>query len=333
MKTSNDWESVLLDYEVTDQQIQQIEDSEPIFENLLFSGLAHVWVAKPNGGKTAIATFAAAKMAEKGLDVFYFQLDASGPQLIDLKAHATKYGYTLLSTLRQGASDAAVRTALERAIVEGSDHGNTVFILDTLKKFVDVNSKRESPKFYALLRTFTQKGGTVLSLAHANKYKDADNNPVPDGVQDLVNDGDCAALLLGVHNPDTLTVETTHDPSKGMKTRAKTVEATFEINKHTYEVKIIDGQAYQEQLTRDERELRDEPVIKTIKELLSRGEPVNQSTLLQNLKVCGVGQRRASSVLKNLDYVDYHWTREKGLHNAWLYTLIPVKTAQTSKPP
>ena len=333
MPSTNDWESLLLSYEVTDYQIRQIEASEPIFENLLFAGMAHVWVAKPNGGKTAIATYASAKMAEEGLDVYYFQLDASGPQLIDLKSHATKYGYRLLSTLREGASDAAVRTALETAIVEGSDHGNKVFVLDTLKKFVDVNSKRESARFYALLRTFTQKGGTVLSLAHANKYQDADGNIVPDGVQDLINDADCAATLQGHHTPDTLSVQTNHDPSVGMKTRAKTVEATFEINKHTYGVKLIDGQAYKEQLTRDERELRDEPIIKDIKQLLSRGEPVNQTTILKNLKVCGVGQRRASSVLQNPDYVDYHWSREKGLHNAWLYTLMPVKTAKTSKPP
>ena len=38
MKTVNDWESLLLSYEVTDYQIRQIEASEPIFENLLFAG-------------------------------------------------------------------------------------------------------------------------------------------------------------------------------------------------------------------------------------------------------------------------------------------------------
>ena len=67
--------------------------------------MAHVWVANQRR-KTAIATYASAQMAEEGLDVYYFQLDASGPQPIDLSL-TQQYGYRLLSS-SEGASDAAV---------------------------------------------------------------------------------------------------------------------------------------------------------------------------------------------------------------------------------
>lgn len=328
----NDWESELLQYEVTPQQIRKIEESESIFHDLIFAGMAHVWVAKPNGGKTALAIYASAAMAKIGLNVFYFQLDASGPQLKDLSNHARSNGYALLSTLREGSSDRKIRHALEQAIIGCEEHSNTVFVLDTLKKFVDVNNKQKSSDFYALLRTFTQRGGTVLSLAHANKYKDSDDNIVPDGVQDLVNDADNVAILKGSHTPDTLTIETLHAPEYGGKSRAKVVESTFEINKHTYQVKVIDGEAHRSQLSRDERELKDQPVIKAVKELLSRGEPVNQSKLLRGLRICGIGQRKAMRVLKNTDYHEYHWRYERGDNNAALFTLIPAQTVQTSKP-
>jgi KaiC/GvpD/RAD55 family RecA-like ATPase len=71
-------------YEVTETQIKRIEDSIPIWHQILFSGQAHVWVAKPNGGKTAMATQAAADLARCGYEVFYFQLDSGGPDLKDL---------------------------------------------------------------------------------------------------------------------------------------------------------------------------------------------------------------------------------------------------------
>ena len=330
---TNEWEAELLQFEVTPQQIRRIEESESIFQNLIFAGMAHVWVAKPNGGKTALAIYASAAMASIGMNVFYFQLDASGPQLKDLSNHARDNSYTLLSTLSDGTSDKKIRYALERAILNGDDHSNTVFVLDTLKKFVDVNNKQKASDFYALLRTFTQRGGTVLSLAHANKYKDADDNIVPDGVQDLVNDADNVAILKGFHTPDTLTIETLHAPEYGGKSRAKIIEATFEINKHTYGVRAVDGDSYRDQLSRDERELQDEPVIKAVKDLLRRGEPVNQSQILKGLRICGIGQRKAMRVLKNADYHDYHWSYERGENNAALYALTPAQTVQTSKPP
>ena len=148
-----------------------------------------------------------------------------------------------------------------------------------------------------------------------------------------MNDADNVAILKGFHTPDTLTIETLHAPEYGGKSRAKIIEATFEINKHTYGVRAVDGDSHRDQLSRDERELQDEPVIKAVKDLLRRGEPVNQSQILNGLRICGIGQRKAMRVLKNADYHDYHWSYERGENNAALYTLIPAQTVQTSKPP
>ena len=61
---------MLQEFEVTEQQIKRIEDSEPIWHDLIFSGWL-TWVARPNGGD-ALAIQAAADMASAGLDVFIF---------------------------------------------------------------------------------------------------------------------------------------------------------------------------------------------------------------------------------------------------------------------
>ena len=325
--TSNeekDWRGLLEKFEVTEQQIKRIEDSEPIWHDLIFSGMAHVWVARPNGGKTALAIQAAADMASVGLDVFYFQLDAGGAQLKGLHKHSLNNGYTLLSTLGQGTSDMDVKKALIKA-AEWENHSNTVFILDTLKKFVDVNSKQQAPEFYSVLRGFTQRGGTVLTLAHATKYKEG-NAVVPDGVMDLVNDADNVAMLDGIHKEACLTVSTNHSPDSFGKSRARIEEATFCIDKSTYTVTRIDYEDQRAKVDNEQQEKDDEQIINAIKAFLRAGSTANKSTITDVLKVSQMSARQVNRVLANTYYHDRHWKVEKGKNNATLFTRVPVGT-------
>ena len=168
-------------------------------------------------------------------------------------------------------------------------------------------------------------------LAHANKHNNADGCLVFDGVQDLVNDADNVAILEVLHTPDVLEITTNHSPDVGGKSRAKIVEATFQLDKHRYEITPLRGMSLEEKLSRDEQELKDEPIIKAIKELLVRGNPVNQSLLTRSLQLCGISQRSARRVLLNDEYYDYHWRVERGPNNSCLYTAIPVKAVKTVK--
>ena len=324
----SDWRTQLKRYEVTETQINRIEDSIPIWYQIIFSGQAHVWVAKPNGGKTAMAIQAAADLARCGYEVFYFQLDSGGPDLKNLYEHAFHHNYSLISTLREGTSDKDIVEALESAIVEG-EHSNSVFILDTLKKFVDVNSKQKAPEFYALLRRFTQRGGTVLSLAHANKYNDNDDKIIPDGVMDLVNDADNVAILQGLHTPEKLTISTNHSPSVGGKTRAKIVEASFELDKATYQITPVDFVNTQDELNRVEMEARDMNILLKIRNILSTNEWLNQTTLLEELNRQSVSVRKARAVLNAEEYLNKYWRLERGINNARLYSAMPDQTVQT----
>ena len=165
---------------ITDNQIARIEDSKPIWHRLVWHGQYHVWVAHPNSGKTAIAKTLAADLASDGFKVFLIELDASGSQLKQLQHDARECGYHIVSTLAADSSDDEVKHAFERA-VRHEDLGDHVFILDTLAKFCDVNSKPESKAFYANCSEATTRGGTVLALAHAKKRAE-DDLIIADGV-------------------------------------------------------------------------------------------------------------------------------------------------------
>ncbi len=324
----SDWRTKLKRYEVTETQINRIENSIPIWHQIIFSGQAHVWVAKPNGGKTAVAIQAAADLARSGHEVFYFQLDSGGPDLKGLYEHAFDHGYSLISTLREGTSDKDIADALESAITDG-EHSNSVFILDTLKKFVDVNSKQKAPEFYALLRRFTQRGGTVLSLAHANKYNDNDDKIIPDGVMDLVNDADNVAILEGIHTPEKLTISTNHSPNAGGKIRAKIEETSFELDKATYQITPVDFVNTQDEFNRAEMEARDMNILLKIRNILSTNEWLNQTTLLEELNRQSVSVRKARAVLNAEEYLNKYWRLERGINNARLYSAMPDQTVQT----
>ena len=242
--------------------------------------------------------------------------------------HAFQHNYSLISTLREGTSDKDVVEALESAITEG-EHSNSVFILDTLKKFVDVNSKQKAPEFYALLRRFTQRGGTVLSLAHANKYNDNEDKIIPDGVMDLVNDADNVAILQGLHTPEKLTISTDHSPNVGGKTRAKIVEASFELDKATYQITSVDFVNAVNESNRAVMEARDMKILLKIRNILSTNEWLNQTSLLDELHRQSVSVRKARAVLNTEEYLNKYWRMNRGINNARLYSAMPDQTVQT----
>ena len=327
---SDECRQLLAPFVVSEDQVQKIEDSVAVYLNLVFSGQSHTWIGPPNGGKTAMAMAASAAMAKAGLQVYYCQLDTAGSALKAQFEHADKNNYYLIAPLGDGHTDATVVDAVRKTF-QLKNQSNTVLVLDTGKKFFDVNSKSSVKEFLGLGRKFTRAGGTLIILGHSNKHKNPEGKIIVDGVGDVVADVDNVAILEGFHTPDVLEITTNHSPDAGGKSRARIEEVTFQLDKHRYEIKPLTGMTLEETLSRDEQELKDEPIIKAIKELLIKGEPVNQSTLVHNLQICGISQRPARRVLLNTHYHDYHWRVERGVNNAWLYTAIPVKAAKTVK--
>ena len=123
----------------------------------------------------------------------FFQLDAPASQLKEQYSIAKTAGFRLITTLKEGSSERGL-VELLRQISESECLQDCVFILDTVKKFTDINFKPAATAFYEICRAITRRGGTVLSLAHTNKYSD-DGLLIPEGVGDLRNDCDNLAMI------------------------------------------------------------------------------------------------------------------------------------------
>ena len=90
---------------------------------------------------------------------------------------------------------------LLRRIAHLDQAAGVILIIDTAKKVFNPMDKVESSAFLKVVRQFAMKGGTAISLAHANKRPGPDGRTIPGGVSDLVDDVDCAYTLRVISEP------------------------------------------------------------------------------------------------------------------------------------
>src|SRR5690606_31180754 len=115
---------------------------------------------------------------------------------------------------------------------------------DTLKKIADVQNKAHIKEVMKVFRRLTARGMTVILLAHTNKYKDEEGNPIFEGTGDLRADVDELIYLIPHRNDDGSMYVTT----KPDKVRGSFEEITFNISS-TQEVSLSkDSQVIQEQI-------------------------------------------------------------------------------------
>ena len=297
---------------VTKEQVAEIENAHPIWMRLIWRGMWHVWVAPPNAGKTAVANKAAADMARDGLEVIYVNVDASASDLKHYQALATAGKFTLVSTFAQGSSVADIVAAID-AMAKEEDLSRVVLILDTLKKFADLMSKKASKGFYDKLRSLTQRGCTVITLAHTNKFKAEDGSYVYEGTGDLRSDTDIMMFLYPLPDESkNITIST-----KFEKDRAYVEDVTFFYERATRRVTVeseyVDTQS---EAAIRAKESEDEMLIQFIKSIL----PANQTQIVAAVRakhLCGL--HPVKRVLNA--YRGRHWDTERAMNNETRYRI------------
>ena len=314
-KSEPEWKRLARGLTVTDEQVQEIEDSVSIWNDTIFHQKLHVWIAPPNGGKTTIATAAARELVRQGFEVFYINLDAGAADLKYYQAAASNDGYSLIAPLAEGSSEEDCLQLIE-ALANDSDLSAVVVFLDTLKKFVDVISKREAKRLYKKLRSITVSGGTVVALGHTNKYKDSDGQLIYEGTGDLKSDVDIMMYLYPTKESDRLVVSTEFE-----KERARVKPHTFSIDENR--VVSLEGQYLnvREVENQRKREEADMDIVYSIRKLLD-AKPLNQGTIVSECRAADIGsQKLIKRILKA--YEGRYWYSDRARYNNELrYFLI-----------
>ena len=322
LNPKNRWRSKVTRLTVTHEQVTAIQESQPLWCDTIFHQKSHVWVAPPNGGKTTIATAAAAHLSRTGYEVLYFNLDAGSADLKHYQALAESAGYALIAPLEAGTSEADCIEVINEMLKDDDLSGCVVF-LDTLKKFADVISKRSAKDFYAQIRGLTVRGCTVIALAHTNKHPDSEGRLVYEGTGDLKADCDIMMMLYPSKTDSQLIVSTEFE-----KARAPVEKQTFVIDR-LRNVTIRGEYTDTREIERARRqESADGDVINFIKDFIA-GKPQNQSAIYAVCSDSKMGGR--SSIQRVLRaYRDKHWTCERAFQNNELrYIAIKHSPLQT----
>lgn len=263
LEFDGDVSALFSDVVLREEDVIKMVEAEFLINNMIVRGHVAAYVAPGNGGKTTLFMFFCEKLSAMGIKVLYINVDGSPGDLKRHHEHAVKHKYLVIAPdARDGKSTSDVLEKLH-AIADGPyPCDEYVFILDTLKKFVDVIDKRQAKDLYKLMRTLTVKGATICLLGHCNKHKDDDGKLIFEGTADLRNDLDELIYLDSCKNEQKETLEVTTRPDK---VRADFKPISFEIDLKN-DRKVRELSSVINIIAKDEREL-----IDLIKAAISEG--------------------------------------------------------------
>lgn len=320
-----DVDSMFADCRVTEDFVKDVEDAHFQWKHIIAAAHLCVWAAPGGNGKSTIARRAAADMVRDGLRVLYFMEDAGATDFKFLAQHAAQHGYTLINSTAGRKSPDEIFQLIRQLAESSTRLDNTVLVLDTLKKFLDVMGKQGAREFFRVLRAVAVLGGTVLALGHTNKHAGLDGKPVFEGVGDIRNDIDELFYLDAIDDGADRLVTIRAD-----KVRCLAEPCSFRlvrgslsaVDEPLTDVAALGAVAM--------REKADERVINAILEILRPRGGENFETLAADAaKLLGIGVKRVRAVIR--DYSD-----ENALPRStrWLITRIPLNnTVRVSLPP
>lgn len=275
MPADGDIGSLFDDVTLKDEHVQKMADAEFLYQNMIVRGHIGAYVAPANGGKTAIFMHICEKLSAKGMKVLYVNVDGSPGDLKRHYEHAKQHGYRVIAPDACDGKSVADVIKILQAIAKSNERCDEyVFIIDTLKKFVDVIDKRQAKGFYNLARSLSVRGATICFLGHCNKYKDDEGRPIYEGTADLRNDLDELIYLDSSMNESANQLEVTTRPDK---VRAEISPISFVIDFNDNR-KVSEVDNVIKILPKEEREL-----VELIKDAINAGN-YSQKLIIEYVK-------------------------------------------------
>ncbi len=187
--------------------VKTIPEAIAALGNFVMRGEVTVIFADSNCGKTILILFLVRKAIQDGAiapsHVGYINKDDSGHGLLEKVKFADELGVRVISDVKGQSFNRQNFLNMLGEIIESGHAAESVIIVDTLKKFVNVNDKEDAVKFYNSVRPFTLAGGTLVFLAHNNKYRNSEGKGVYSGTSDNLQDVD-AAYSMDIVSDSTL---------------------------------------------------------------------------------------------------------------------------------
>jgi hypothetical protein len=206
--------------------------------------------------------------------------------------------------------------------------GESVIILDTVKKFTTPMDKVKVSAFNEVIRPYIAQGGTVIGLAHTNKNRDLAGKSVYGGTSDLVDDADCAYIVDVTATDDQAkmrTVEFVRIKGRGGVVNKAAYRYSF-ADHLSYTgllatVEEVDPETLQAVKNADQVK-SDQPIIEAIKSCILGGITLKMDIIRDVAASTGVSQSQVKKALELYTGNNSHWNFTKGARGAMNYSLL-----------
>lgn len=284
--------------------------------NTIAKGEWTVVFAKPNDGKTLIILATIAQQISNGIingdDVFYFNLDDARPGYLEkLK---------ILEPLNVIVFDKDP-VGIMMNLINNQQAKDKIVIIDTLIQICDTNNRQEIISYSGLFTKFTELGGTVITLAHANKHPDKNGVPILEGVGLIRNKAHCVCYLQKFDDIIKLV-------NIKKRTNVET-EVTFQIGKDlpypdlfNSVLTLTGDQATQlfKDRERDQLAKDHDTIVKTIQETILNG--IDQRTALAKVVLENTGDYKKVIYIVLDELEGKLWKMARGPNNSMIYSII-----------
>jgi hypothetical protein len=329
-------ENPLLVYSLSgqlDQLRARAVAAKPILGEVALAGQSTVWYAEPNTGKTLLALrLLADSIALERVDpnrTFYVNMDDSSEGLFQKGAIAEQYKFHMIAG---GENDFQPQLLIGKMLYMAQKKcaKGCVILIDTLKKLVDLMQKTHCTEFGAVVRAFTQAGGTVIALAHTNKNKSATGKAVHGGTADIMQDFDCAYLMTASKGADASVVVKFENSKKRGDVALEVSYSYSDIKGVSYEDRFAsvtvlgEEEAVQNKFVA--QLLSDEKAIESLKAFISAGTTAKKELMEEVSRVTQLGRDRVGGVIDRYcgnDESKHFWSMTKGAHGVHTYKLLP----------
>jgi hypothetical protein len=177
---------------------RQLRDEVFVLELIALLGQATMLYGPANAGKTLLGLSLLIDAISDGRiqaeHIFYINSDDALKGLVEKVQIAEEHGFMMVADGYSGFENKDLLSYIGQLDSPASAAG-VVIVIDTVKKFTDLMSKKESSNFTAGIRRFISKGGTVIGLGHVNKQRGANDKLVYAGTTDIIDDFDCAYVI------------------------------------------------------------------------------------------------------------------------------------------
>jgi len=314
---------------------KKLLDEVYVLGEIALLGQKTVFYAAPNTGKTLLTIYMLTESIREGkidpTKVYYINVDDTSRGIHEKLQIAEEYGFHMLA---EGYKDFKVSEFynLITLMIESGETQGVIIVLDTLKKFTDLMSKKLCTQFGKIIRRFVMKGGTVISLAHVNKNPGQDGKPIHAGTTDIVEDSDCVYMLTTVSEDsdesNQKVVEFTNRKNRGNVTLSAaysySLERDISYNELLLSVEKVDGKNL-ETVIQDAEMASDAKVISAIENCITEGINTKMKLTATVADRVDISRKNAINIIEKYTGSDpaiHRWSFEVRYRGAKVYEML-----------